>query len=186
MKKRIRQIFYKILYRIKPGLSVKIARKIGVRFDGAPGQENVRILTEPLAAFGSEPYLIKLGKRVLITGGVKFVTHDGGVFCLHTKKEYENIVFYGPIVVGNNVYIGNNALVLPGVTIGDNVVIGAGAIVTKDVPSNSVCAGVPARVIKSIDDYADKLMQYGALEAKGVSSKQREEMIKNKYPEWFE
>lgn len=62
-----------------------------------------------------------------------------------------------PIVVGNDVYIGNNVIILPGVTIGNNVVIGAGAVVSKDIPDNSVAVGVPARVIKTTDEYLEKI-----------------------------
>lgn len=63
------------------------------------------------------------------------------------RKELE---FSKPITVGNDVWIGGNVCVLPGVTIGDNVVIGAGSVVTKDIPSNVVAAGNPCRVIRNI------------------------------------
>ncbi len=55
-----------------------------------------------------------------------------------------------PVTIGDNVWIGGNATILPGVTIGDNVVIGAGSVVTKDVPSNVAVAGNPARIIKRL------------------------------------
>lgn len=55
-----------------------------------------------------------------------------------------------PITIGDNVWLGGGAIVLPGVSIGDNSVIGAGAVVTKDIPANSVAVGNPARVIKEI------------------------------------
>ncbi|MBA2813732.1 sugar O-acetyltransferase [Streptomyces sp. KM273126] len=55
-----------------------------------------------------------------------------------------------PIVIGDNVWIGGGAIILPGVTIGDNSVIGAGAVVTKDVPANVVAVGNPARVVRSL------------------------------------
>jgi len=55
-----------------------------------------------------------------------------------------------PITIGDNVWLGGGAIVLPGVTIGENSVIGAGAVVTKDVPANSVAVGNPARVIREI------------------------------------
>ena len=55
-----------------------------------------------------------------------------------------------PVIIGNNVWIGGNVNVLPGVTIGDNVVIGAGSVVNKDIPSNSVAVGNPCKVIKEI------------------------------------
>lgn len=55
-----------------------------------------------------------------------------------------------PVTIGNSVWLGGNVTILPGVTIGDNCVIGAGSVVTRDVPSGSICAGNPARVIKRI------------------------------------
>ena len=57
----------------------------------------------------------------------------------------------GEVVIGNNVWIGDKATILAGVHIGDNVIIGANSVVTKDVPSNTMAAGVPARIIKSLN-----------------------------------
>lgn len=111
--------------------------------------ENVRILHYP--RWGSEPFLIELGDNVTITRGVTFVNHDGGVVLF--RSEYKGLNVYGKIKIGNNVFIGVNTIILPGVTIGDNVVIGAGTIVNKDVSSNTVAAGVPVREIKSLDAY---------------------------------
>lgn len=73
------------------------------------------------------------------------------------RKDIPDLEITKPIVIGNDVYIGNNAMIMPGVTIGDRVVIGAGAIVTKDIPSNSVAVGVPAKVIKTADEYLEKI-----------------------------
>ncbi|NMO50014.1 sugar O-acetyltransferase [Actinoplanes sp. TBRC 11911] len=56
-----------------------------------------------------------------------------------------------PIVIGDNVWLGSGAIVLPGVTIGENTVVGAGAVVTRDLPANVVAVGNPARVVRSID-----------------------------------
>ena len=106
------------------------------------------------ASFGSEPYLIKIGDHVRINSGVSFVTHDGGVWVLRNmKEEYRDIDMFGKIVVGDNVHIGTNSIIMPGVTIGNNCIIGCGAIVTKDIPDNSIAVGVPARVIKTIEEY---------------------------------
>lgn len=111
------------------------------------------------ANFGSEPYLITIGNHVRINSGVNMVTHDGGAWVL---REYikgadaEKIDMFGKICIGNNVHIGTNATIMPGVTIGNNVVIGCGAIVTKDVPSDSIAVGIPARVIETIDEYISK------------------------------
>ena len=96
-----------------------------------------------------------MGKNVYITDGVKFITHDGGT--LLYRHLIPDLEITKPIVVGDNVYSGNNVIILPGVTIGSNVVIGAGAIVSRDIPDNSVAVGVPARAIKTADEYLEKL-----------------------------
>ena len=66
------------------------------------------------------------------------------------ETEKRKMSYSAPIVLGKNVWVGSNATILQGVTIGDNSVIGAGAVVTKDVPANTVVGGVPAKFIKSI------------------------------------
>ena len=105
--------------------------------------------------FGSEPWILRFGKDIYITDGVKFITHDGGTLLFRDIEPTLEIT--KPISLGSKVYIGNNAIILPGVTIGDYVVVGAGSVVTKDVPPHSVVAGVPARVIESTDEYLKKL-----------------------------
>jgi len=107
--------------------------------------------------FGSEPYLVSLGNHVRITSGVRFVTHDGGVWTL--RQEHPEVDVFGRITVGDNVFIGINSVVMPGVTIGDNVVIGAHSIVTRDIPDNSVAAGNPARVLSSRESYAERSLE---------------------------
>lgn len=92
---RLNQIIHKLHYRIKPGDSVKIARKIGVRFTSESGKEKCRILSEPLGVFGSEPYLITIGERVEITYGVRFITHDGAAWCLRNyDQRFANVDFW--------------------------------------------------------------------------------------------
>lgn len=108
--------------------------------------------------FGNEPYLITIGDNVRITNGCRFFCHDGSVWVLRNLGMVDRCADkILPIKVGNNVNFGWNVMVLPGVTIGDNVIIGAGSIITRDIPSNSVAAGVPAKVIKSLDDYYKKV-----------------------------
>lgn len=107
-------------------------------------------------SFGSEPYLIEIGNNVRITKGVTFITHDGGVWVLRNNGMLKDADIFGEIKIGNNVHIGINAVIMPGVTIGDNVIIGVGAVVTKDIPSNSISAGIPARVIRTLDEYFEK------------------------------
>lgn len=64
------------------------------------------------------------------------------------SHQIDNKEYTKPIHIGNHVWIGTNAVILKGVNIGDNVVVAAGAVVTKDVPSNCLVGGVPAKVIK--------------------------------------
>ena len=111
----------------------------------------------PSAELGGEPHLVQIGDHVRITSNVVFITHDGGVWVLrHLNKELADIDRLGSITIGNNVHIGNNAVIMPNVTIGNNVIIGVGAIVTKNIPDNSIAVGIPARVIESIDEYCVK------------------------------
>ncbi len=56
-----------------------------------------------------------------------------------------------PVIIGKNVWIGSDSTILPGVEIGDGAIIGAGSVVTKNVPSNTIAAGVPARIIREIE-----------------------------------
>jgi acetyltransferase-like isoleucine patch superfamily enzyme len=109
--------------------------------------------------FGSEPYLITLEDNVRISFGVSFVTHDGGTWAFRDKPEYADVIKYGKIHVGERTFIGCNSTILPGVTIGKRCVIGAGSVVTKDVPDGTVVAGVPARVVMTTQEYAQKCLQ---------------------------
>ncbi len=184
---RFRKIIHKIHYHLRPGDAVKIARKIGVRFTSEPGNERCRILENPLNVFGSEPYLVTLGEHVEITSGVRFIPHDGAVWCLRNDERFFDLDIMTPIRVGNNVFFGNNSIILPGVTIGDNVIVGAGSVVTKDIPSDCVVAGVPAKVIRSLKEYGDKAeILPGALKIKGLGAKEKMNKIKELRPEWFE
>lgn len=90
---------------------------------------------------------IRIGDGSLIGMNVTIATLNHGL-----SIETRNVTYPSPVVIGENVWIGSSATILPGVTIGDNAVVAAGAVVAKDVPKNTVVAGVPAKVIKKIDE----------------------------------
>lgn len=141
----IKRFYHYYLKKTKP---LNYAKKIGVKMG-----TNIHLYGDIL--WGSEPWLISLGNNVYITNGCRFITHDGGTLIL--RKYIPDLELTFPITIKNDVYIGINSIILPGVTIGNNCIIGAGSVVTKDIPDNSVYAGVPAKYIKSTDDYLEKI-----------------------------
>lgn len=161
--KRFFWYLYKILY------PVEYARKIGVKVG-----DNCRLIK---VDFSTEPYLIHIGNHVSATK-VRFETHDGGVWV--ARDSYPEIDIVKPIIIGNNVFIGYGSIIMPGVSIGDNVVIGAHSVVSKDLPSNVVAVGVPARVIKPIQEYIDKSIKLGD-QTKNKSKDEKRKYYLQKY-----
>lgn len=80
------------------------------------------------------------------------VTVSAGTHPIHPELRSKQAQYNIPIHIGNNVWIGANSVILPGVNIGDNSVIGAGSVVTKDIPSNVVAVGNPCRVLREINE----------------------------------
>ena len=102
--------------------------------------------------FYSNHNLVILDANKVEFGDNVFIGPNCGFYTSGHPLDYERrnkgLEYAKPIKVGNNVWIGGNVCVIPGVTIGDNVVIGAGSVVTKDIPSNVVAVGNPCKVIK--------------------------------------
>ena len=92
---------------------------------------------------------VHFGDNVFLAPHVSIYTagHPIDVEVRNTELEYAK-----PVTIGSNVWIGGNVVINPGVTIGDDVVIGSGSVVTKDIPSHVIAAGVPCRVIREIID----------------------------------
>jgi acetyltransferase-like isoleucine patch superfamily enzyme len=112
---------------------------------------------EGMPMFGSEPYLVSIGKHCLLSGKVTFITHDGSTFVFRDRPEYNDVIKFGRITIHDNCFIGYGVTILPGVSIGPNAIVAAGALVTKDVPEGTVVAGLPAKVMMTVDEYAAKV-----------------------------
>ena len=103
----------------------------------------------------TRPSLVSIGNDVQIVSPFTILTH-GFEWTVFRNKYQEIIGSSGKVVIGNNVYIGKETCILKGTWIGDNVIIGAKSLVNKDIPSDCVAAGVPAKKILDLDDYFEK------------------------------
>ncbi len=95
-------------------------------------------------------WLISIGDNVTMAPRVHILCHDA------STKEFLGHTKIGRVTIGNNVFIGAESVVLPGVTIGDNVIIGANSTVTRDIPDGVVVAGSPARIVCTLEEYLAK------------------------------
>lgn len=98
----------------------------------------------------SHCWLIEIGDNVTMAPRVHILCHDA------STKQFLEYTKIGRVTIGNNVFIGAESVVLPGINIGNNVIIGANSTVTHDVPDNSVVIGSPTRILCSLDEYLDK------------------------------
>lgn len=135
--------------------------------------------------FGSEYNHIQIGNHVTLNSSAKLITHDGSTRVLFGKTSRLLPSVVGKIVVGDNVFIGAQALLLPGVKIGSNSIIAAGAVMTGEYSPNSVLGGNPAKYICSIEDYQTRVLQLPELK-QTLSGKKQEMESGKKYLEYFE
>lgn len=164
----IKVVYYHYLRTFHP---VKYARKKGVNMLG-------RVHIYGKINWSTEPWIITLGDNVHLTNDIRFITHDGGTLLF--RDRVPDLEITKPITLGNNVYVGVNTAFLPGVHVGNNVVIGACSVVTKDIPDNSVAVGNPARVIKTIDEYFEKLKRE-SLHLGHLSAKEKDKALRKYY-----
>lgn len=123
--------------------------------------------------WSSEPYLITIGSNCALTEGTKIFTHGGARVA---RGKYPDFDVFGKVVLGNRVYVGTGAMIMPGVTIGDNVLIAAGSVVTKSIPSNVVVAGNPAKYICSLDEYIKRNLPFNT-DSKTLGLKEKKEFL---------
>ncbi|SDP70934.1 transferase hexapeptide (six repeat-containing protein) [Desulforhopalus singaporensis] len=145
---------------------------------GAKIGENCRWYSKAVC---TEPFLLEIGDHVHIGSGVQLITHDGALWVLREKLGRPGLDRFGKIVVGNNVFIGNNSILMPGVTIGNDCIIGAGSVVTKDVSSGMIAAGIPAKKIGTVDAFADRYLP-DCFETKDMAEAMRRKMILEALP----
>lgn len=122
--------------------------------------------------WSSEPYLITVGSNCQLTN-CKIHTHGGGIVVRDKIPDFD---MFGKVSIGDWVYIGTNAQIMPGVTIQNNVLVAAGSIVTKSVPSGCIVAGNPAKIIGHIDDYINRNAQWN-LGIKGLSHEDKRKVL---------
>lgn len=139
----IKEIVYRLRGDFTTEKLVSMGMKVGRNFKRLNG-----VILDP-----GHCWLIEIGDNVTMAPRVHVLCHDA------STKQFLNYTKIGQVKIGNNVFIGADTIVLPGVTIGNNVIVGANSTVTQDVPDNTVVAGSPARVICSSEQYIDKEKQ---------------------------
>lgn len=138
--KWIKELLYRLRGEYTTDKLIEMGMKVGKNFHRLNG-----VLLDP-----SHCWLINIGDNVIMAPRVHILCHDA------STKQFLGYTKIGRVTIGNNVFIGAESVVLPGVTIGNNVVIGANSTVTHNIPSNTVAAGNPARRLCSIEEYLEK------------------------------
>lgn len=144
--KVIRKIKLKIKNIVGGGVTVDELRKLGAKVG-----EDVQIWTDKIDK--GHAFLLEIGDRVTISDA-RILLHDA------STKRFIGYSKVGRVVIGNDVFIGADSVILPGVTIGSNVVVGAATVVTKDIPDNCVVVGNPGRIISSTKDFVEKNREF--------------------------
>ena len=136
----VKELLYRIRGEYTTEKLISMGMKVGKNFGRLHG-----VILDP-----SHCWLIEIGDNVTMAPRVHILCHDA------STKQFLNYTKIGRVTIGDNVFIGAESVVLPGVTIGNNVIIGANSTVTHDIPDGSVAAGSPARVICTLEEYLNK------------------------------
>lgn len=112
-----------------------------------------------------KPHLVSIGSYCKITSGVVILAHDYSI-SVARRAFGEFIGGTAPTRIGNNCFLGMNAIILPGTMIGNNCIVGAGSIVGGEYPDNVVIAGNPAKIICTLDEYYEKRKTWWVSDAK--------------------
>lgn len=136
----IKELLYRIRGEYTTEKLVSMGMVVGENFSRLNG-----VILDP-----SHCWLITIGDNVTMAPRVHILCHDA------STKQFLGYTKIGRVTIGDNVFIGAESVVLPGVTIGSNVIIGANSTVTHDIPDGMVAAGTPARVICTLEEYLNK------------------------------
>lgn len=116
---------------------LRMGMKVGAHFERLNG-----VILDP-----SHCWLIEIGENVTLAPRVHILCHDA------STKNFLGYTKIGRVNIGNNVFVGAETVIMPGVTVGNNVIIGANSTVTHDIPNNVVAVGSPAKVISTLEQY---------------------------------
>lgn len=134
----------------------------------------------------AEPFLVCLHDNVVISAGVRIITHSAVHNVFNNEENTKRYrCKYGKVEIKSNVYIGANAIINYGVTIGEKSIVAAGAVVTKDIPSGSVVAGIPAKIIGTYDETKRKNLEFSKMFDINDKDRTVKNMLKTK-PVYFE
>lgn len=120
----------------------------------------------------TEPYLIQIGDYVRIAKGTSFYTHGGLVSLRKYYNDYD-VDQFGKIVIGDYSYIGENCMVMQGVSIGERCIVGGGSVLTKSVPDGVMVAGNPAKFIGYSEDFYNRVKATNNVNCKGKNKAEK-------------
>ena len=141
----------------------------------------------------TRPVLVTIGDKCVFLENFTLLTHDN-ITKVFGNAYHEFLPSSGAVTIGDNVYFARNCTVLKGVTIGDNCIIGFGAVVTRDIPANSVAVGAPARVISTLEAYYkkrqkesyDEAMELARIIYRKTGKRPTVEQMFEEFPMWME
>ena len=105
----------------------------------------------------TDPKYVKIGNNVVLTN-CTVLGHDGSIDIINKVFDVK-VDSVGSVIIGDNVFVGHGAIILPNVSVGPNAIVGAGSVVTKNVLMNTIVGGVPARKIGTLDKFMQKLQK---------------------------
>ena len=140
----LKRFVINMVYRLRGEYTTEKLIHMGMKV-GGNFQRQQGVILDP-----SHCWLIHIGNNVTIAPRVHILAHDASTY---NAIGYSKI---GRVILGDNVFVGAESVILPNVKIGDNVIIGANSTVTKNIPANSVFAGSPAKFICTYEEYIEK------------------------------